>query len=310
MRARRRSWNSGWLATALAVLAVQWPIVFAQPDSAAKTRPLPPAEDRREGGLAPAVPFVLRQRPEPGEQALKKILEERRESFRTLMISELHFCRSACGLTEEQSQTIATRAGAAIDEAVANAAGLYLKIAKRGGIQLASEPAPPNPVKLVREILGKLVIEYGSPVQQARYQAEDEKRAAHRRQTAIDALVARLDRMLILSSGQRERLLKMFESNWDAEWGVIISVLEDDDGPLPAIPDRLVVPCLSATQQKVWQKHEKMAIDATEAYVRAVVEIMEGLPSDFTASLLAADRKRALPPATEVKKADAVQRTQ
>ena len=72
--------------------------------------------------------------------------------------------------------------------------------------------------------------EYATPVQQGRYQAEVKKRAAHRRETAIHGLVARLDRMLMLSSSQRERLLKLFESNWDDEWGVLNGVLGDDDG--------------------------------------------------------------------------------
>src|SRR5262249_55664295 len=195
-------------------------------------------------------------------------------------------------------------AAAAVEEAIAQAAGLYLKIAKRGGIQLASEPAPPNPVKLVREILRKLVIECATPEQQVRYQAEIEKRAAYRRETAIHGLVARLDRMLILSSSQRERLLGLFEANWNDEWGALGSVLGDDDGPIVAIPDRLVVPCLSPTQQKAWNKLDKQGIDATEAYVIALSEIMEGLPSEFTACLEAARRQSQDALAKEIKRAD------
>ena len=59
-----------------------------------------------------------------------------------------------------------------------------------------------------------------------------------------------------------------------------------------------------------WKRHfENEAIDATEAYVSAVAGIMDGLPSDFTACLEAADRRRALLPAAEVKKAHAIQGT-
>ena len=47
--------------------------------------------------------------------------------------------------------------------------------------------------------------------------------------------------MLVLSSGQRAQLLKVFESNWDDEWGVIHGIMGDDDGPLPAIPERLIM---------------------------------------------------------------------
>jgi hypothetical protein len=283
----RRFWNSAWLASLLAGLAVQSPIVCAQKDQVDTTGPSPPEGQAR------------------GDQQFNEILESKGRSYRTLLISELYFCRSACGLTEEQCQTIAKQAGPAVDQAAAAATRLELKPAKRGGIWLKTDPKPPNPVKLIRELLEKLVSECATPVQQARYQGESEKRAAHRRETAIHGLVARLDRMLILSSSQREQLLKMFKSNWNEEWGLIGGVLGDDDGPLPAIPDKLIVPYLSATQRKLWKQHDKQAIDATEAYMAAVDEIMEGLPSDFSATLEGAVRQSEKPAAAPVQNLNA-----
>jgi hypothetical protein len=284
-------------------MAVQWPIVSAQIEQAVTTGRESVAQNQPARALPP-VRIALLPGPVRGEQELQEVLQGKRDGFQTVLISELHFCRSVCGLTKEQGQTIAKRAGAEVEEAIAQAAGLYMKIAKRGGIQLASEPAPPNPVKLVREILRKLVIECATPAQQARYEAEIERRAAHRRETAIHGLVARLDRALILSTSQRERLLRLFASNWNDEWGAMGSVLGDDDGPIVAIPDRLVVPCLSPTQQKVWNKLDKQGIDATEAYVNALSEIMEGLPSEFTGCLEAATRQSQDAAAKEMKRAD------
>ena len=57
----------------------------------------------------------------------------------------------------------------------------------------------------------------------------------------------------------------------------------DDEAPLPAIPDRLIIPLLTASPAKIWKRFDKQAIDATEAYIAVVAEIMEGLPSEFTA---------------------------
>jgi hypothetical protein len=304
MRRRRRFWNSAWLASSLAVLAVQSPNVCAQRDLADTTGPSAPTEVRRESARAQAVRFVPPQVAERGDQQFKEILEAKRQSYRTLLISELYFCRSACGLTEAQGQTIAKRAGAAVEKAATEAARLNLKPAKRGGIWLSTDPKPPNAVKLIREILQKLMTECATSVQQARYQAENEKRAVHRRETAIHAVVARLDRMLMLSSSQREQLLRLFASNWNEEWGVMGGVLGDDDGPLPAIPDKLIVPFLSAAQRKLWKQHDKQAIDATEAYIAVVDEIMEGLPSDFTATLEGAVGPREKPPSGEEKNVD------
>ena len=48
----------------------------------------------------------------------------------------------------------------------------------------------------------------------------------------------------------------------------------------------------------IWKRFDKQAIDADEAYVAVVAEIMEGLPSDFTADTRGsgpASREAALP---------------
>ena len=102
----------------------------------------------------------------------------------------------------------------------------------RAGCELEARAARRNPARHrpgaaqpgqagSRRFLQKLVEECATPEQQGRYQAEAKKRDAHRRETAIHALVARLDRTLVLSSSQREQLLRLFESNWDEEWGVL-----------------------------------------------------------------------------------------
>ena len=228
------------------------------------------------------------QRPAPD---FKDILEGKRDSFQALLVSELRFCRSAGGLTKEQAERIALEAGVLMEEAAYEAARLGLKPAQRQGIWLATDPKPPNPVKLVRAILERLVGECATPLQQRRYMAEGKKRDAHRKETAIHGLVARLDRMLVLSGGQREQLLKMFESNWDEEWGVLNGALGDDEAPLPAIPERLIMPLLTVSQRMTWKRFEIAAIDATEAYLAALLEVMEGLPSEFGPTLEAAARQ-------------------
>jgi hypothetical protein len=187
-------------------------------------------------------------------------------------------------LTNQQGERIALEAGVRIEDAACEAAALGLKPAQRGGIWRATDPKPPNPVKLVRAILEKLVGEVATPDQQRRYVAECKKRDAHRRETAIHALVGRLDRKLLLSSTQREQFAKLFESNWDDEWGALNGVMCDDEGRFPAVPDRLITPLLSARQRMEWKRFEIVALDATEAYLQVVADVLEGLPSEFEAS--------------------------
>jgi hypothetical protein len=290
MRRRLESCNSGWIALALAVMPLHCSTAFAQVVDAVAPNPGRPAQERREAaGPAPA-PFAPLEGPKPPN--FKAILEDKRQSFRTLLVSELRFCRSAGELTNQQGEQIAREAGVMVEEAACEAARLGLKPAQRGGIWLNTDPKPPNAVKLVRSILEKLVGEFATLEQQQRYVAECKKRDAYQRETAIHALVARLDRMLLLSSTQREQLLKLFESHWDEEWGVLNGgVMGDNEGPLPAIPESLITPYLTPGQRMAWKRFEILALDATEAYLRVVAEILEGLPSEFTASLDAAARQ-------------------
>jgi hypothetical protein len=102
--------------------------------------------------------------------------------------------------------------------------------------------------------------------------------------------------MLILTDAQRDRLMQLFESNWKDEWGGTFSIVQDDDAPLPILPDRLIVPLLSANQKKLWERFDKQWVDATEAYITYVSEIMSGLPSEFAECLDAAARGAAKPP--------------
>jgi hypothetical protein len=303
MRGWFRSRKSGQFPGALAVLALHCSTAFAWCDDSETTSSGPPAEERQVPANLPPEAIVRLQRAQRGLPDFKAFLEEKRLSFRALLVSELRFCRSAAGLTNQQGERIALAAGVMVEEAAFEAARLGLMPARRHGIWLATDPKPPNPIKLVRAILLRLVGECASPEQQARYVAEARRRDAHRKETAIHALVARLDRTLVLSSSQREQLLRMFESNWDEEWGVLNGIMGDDDAPLPAIPERLIMPLLSVSQRMTWKRFEIVAIDATEAYLGVVAEIMEGLPSEFEQTLEAAARQAEMLRAAKEKEA-------
>ena len=54
--------------------------------------------------------------------------------------------------------------------------------------------------------------------------------------------------------------------------------VSDEASLLAAIPARLIMPYLSVSQRLTWKRFEIVAIDATDAYIAVVTEIMEGLP--------------------------------
>jgi len=244
----------------------------------------------------PAAAALVVEALQGGQPTLADLVEKNHQEYQALLISELQFCRNACDLTDDQSQQIARRSGPIVKGAAAWAAKLELKPAQRGGIRLATDPAPPNPIKFTRDIVLKIVKENTTPAQQGRYQVELERRAAHQRQAAIQYLVARLDRILILSTDQRARLLQLFEKNWDDEWGAIVSIMDDDGASFPAIPHRLILPLLSPTQQEIWKRCEQLAIDATDIYMSTVCDFIADLPSDFGPWLSAGGVEAPQPP--------------
>ena len=144
----------------------------------------------------------------------------------------------------------------------------------------------PDAVKVVRDGLLKLVKENTTAEQQRRYEVEMGQRGAAWRRTAIHVVVARLDRALIFSTAQRELVLKIIESNWDDEWGTsTLGSLGDEGFVFPAIPSRLIVPHLTATQRRLWNRLQVMALVATDVYINYVIEFTDGSPSEFAAAL-------------------------
>jgi hypothetical protein len=200
---------------------------------------------------------------------LETLVAENRREYRALLLMELQFCRNACDLTDDQCQKIARRAGPIVEGAADWAAKLELKPAQRGGIWRNTDPVPPNAIKLTRDILLKSMKEHTNLAQQIRYRAELAKRLAHQRLAAREMLIARIDRILILSSDQRAQLSRVLDANWDDEWGAIVDIQHDDGSPFPAIPYRLILPILHPNQQRVWKRCEQQAIDATDYFKSA-----------------------------------------
>ena len=297
MRRRLGSYDPGWIPRALAVIAVCCATAIAGGDDAENASRGPAVQEPQ----APARPprgAILQLMQRQGAPDFKVILEEKRQSFRPLLISEIQFCRRAAGLTKQQALRIALKAGTIVEQTVSEAASLQVKTAQRD-----CKPFGPDPVKAVRSILEKLVGECATTVQHQQYLAEVKKRDAHRRETAIHALVARLDRTLMLSSSQREQLLRLFESSWDEEWGVLDGLLGDDEAPLPAaFPTRPIIPLLNWSQVIALKRLEFQAIDAGEAYMAVVAEILVGLPSEFNPALESAARQADESPAPSQKK--------
>jgi hypothetical protein len=187
----------------------------------------------------------------PAAAALDAQAAQYVEQFRPLFRSEYYFIRNICGLTSEQRKKLARLGERATHAAARQFAESQQKL-MQGGWQFGSEN--PDPQKIIEDELSKLAKSLLSAEQQIRYQQEREARAASRRQTFIDNLVAKLDADLVLTTQQRDRLVKAILANWNNAWGQSLQMLQNLDSFFPNIPDQVVTPILTDNQKEVWRR--------------------------------------------------------
>lgn len=172
------------------------------------------------------------------------------QQFRQLGTTEVNFVRAVCRPNAEQSKKVK----AASDIAVKTATKKFAEIQKKmqQGIRPGEQPQWPDPRKLMADVLLKTVKESFSEEQAKLYEAELAKRAAARKRVALVNFVARLDRELVLTKDQRDKLAEALNANWNASWEQQLEVFMYGDSYMPALPDAQVVPVLTDKQKQIW----------------------------------------------------------
>jgi hypothetical protein len=173
------------------------------------------------------------------------------QQFRPLFRAEYYFIRRVCDLTPDQRKRVAREGERAVKDAARKFAELQQKM-MQGGWRPGTQY--PEPQRVLEEVLSKSVTGILSPEQQARYKDELEKRAANRKQVALDNLVAKLDQDLVLSAEQRDKISESLSSHWNEAWCQSLNMLMNIEHFFPNVPDNLVVPFLTENQQKSWRR--------------------------------------------------------
>lgn len=221
------------------------------------------------------------------------------QQFRNLAKTELNFVRAVCRPNKEQDQKIKAASDVALKVAVKKFAEIQKKLQQ--GIRAGEQPEWPDPRKLMADVLLKSAKETLSSEQAKRYETELEKRAAARKRAALLNLVAKLDKDLVLTAEQREKLTDALNSNWKDAWCQQLEVFMYGDTYLPVLPDAQVLPALTEKQKQIWngipKQHNMIWGWAGFGFVQAV-----DIPEEVIAVEQAVEAKAVEEKAEEPKK--------
>lgn len=177
------------------------------------------------------------------------------EQYRGMLTTELNYIRQMCDLTPEQRPKIKAAGEASVKEAAKKMAELQGR-QMRGGVQPAQQP--PDPRRMIREALAKVLKETLTPEQMAKYTEEATKRTALRKRAAILSVVSRLDATMCLTSEQRDKIAASITSGWQDKWEQWLMLSAYGDQYFPMVPDQFVVAHLNADQKSVWEGLQKV----------------------------------------------------
>lgn len=171
--------------------------------------------------------------------------------FRQLYRTELHFMRLVCQPTKQQYEKIAADGEAALKTTLRNVA-LKARVLNEGR-PAALEQFDPR--MSIADALAGSVRATLSSEQAARYQTELDQRAVTRKRVVLLNLVAKVDKVLILTTEQRDKLGAILEDNWKDSWNQ--TVFMHGGHLFPRMPDMDIRLILTETQKNVWSGIQK-----------------------------------------------------
>jgi hypothetical protein len=178
-----------------------------------------------------------------------------KDQFKLLLRGELLFVRVVCHPSKDEYARIAAVGDEALGQSVREYAEAQSAAMRGDGRN--EWPKLPDPRQLIAGRLYRATVEILSNSQAETYKQELDKRAAHRKYVTILNLVAMLDRKLVLTAEQREKLVVSLTDQWNESWSQSLEILTLGDQYFPILPDNYVLPILNDFQRSVWRETPK-----------------------------------------------------
>jgi hypothetical protein len=190
------------------------------------------------------------------QQNLEPMIQQFTQQGRPMAAAEVLFVRAVCKVGTPKLREIAKEAQATLKDV----AKKLVEVQQNGAVRVRRGQGPGNPDarKMLQQELAAAFKKHLTPDEWAQYDKEIDKRDAERRKAALAFLVDSLDRELLLSRQQRDKLSDALSANWDDAWCMYIEYLMYGNQFFPQGIDKLVTPVLNETQKKAWQTAQKV----------------------------------------------------
>ena len=189
--------------------------------------------------------------------AAEAIQQQFRGQFEPILKVELSFANRVCKLSDKQRLNLITKGNAWLAKFIQEFAknggqpqmvGAFIA----GGRQQTADPRESIQAGVEKIVKAEL------PKEQAEiYVEESKKRAEFAKKVAVDNLVARIDKELILSPEQREKLTQSLTEHWDKNWAPQLEMFMHGMDTWPNVPDQWIRPHLTAAQHVAWGRLNK-----------------------------------------------------
>ena len=194
--------------------------------------------------------------PEINDTAQKEMKDRERayfkKQFQTTLRTELVLSLRACRPNPEQRNEIRKAAEKAFEGAGEKWVDIQVQ-KKRGG-----NGQTPNIKEEVQQAITATVNRLLPADAAAAYKTEVDARIEHRKKTTIQNLVSWVDRNVILSAEQRQKLTAQMAKHWNPNWGNSLEYMQWVDNVFPNMPAECLESVLNDNQKKVWAEVKNM----------------------------------------------------
>ncbi|HTU17754.1 MAG TPA: hypothetical protein VMG10_06785 [Gemmataceae bacterium] len=228
----------------------------ANADAPAEKKATAPAKAAKGAAPAkpkPATPPLVKEKP---NEAVEKQFElQFGRQFQHLYRTELHLLRVVCKLTKPQYQKVAADGEPALKATKEKYLGYWRN--QRQGRWDSSGQADPR--ETLSAELEKALQKTLTPEQAAAYKKERNLRTAAQRRAVVKTLIVMMDRTLVLSTEQRDKIHEILDKNWKDSW--YTHVVRYGGNYFPEMPpDAKILPILNDTQKTIWKGVQKVNI--------------------------------------------------